>query len=78
MPTVEELYRNYGILADAKETAPEVGVISPPPVGFGLWPSGAEKGEAKRSAHRLVAESGGFGRAQAAFGKRPRGAKRDE
>ena len=25
MPTVEELYRNYGILADAKETAAEVG-----------------------------------------------------
>lgn len=48
MPTVEELYRNYGILADAKETAPEVGFspTSPPlpPVGFGLWPSGAEKG----------------------------------
>lgn len=40
MPTVEELYRNYGILADATEQVGQVGPrgLEGPPLGAGLPP----------------------------------------
>lgn len=40
MPTVEELYRNYGILADATEQVGQVGPrgLQGPPLGAGLPP----------------------------------------
>lgn len=82
MPTVEELYRNYGILADAKDTAPEVGRdwgfvlfffgggVAPGGSGSGL---AGQRREGKPSALLLAAESVGFGSvASATAGRRSR------